>query len=339
MNWIRRGPCWFAASRVCTCCLTTLMFYSVALPVASDPLYGRDLSPLSGLFGFPLMRNAAALEKGQWGGEVVTSIANNYSAKSNALESVNFDGEFLRVASRVRYGFGRGWEIEAELPWQQNDGGKLDASIENWHDLWNLPDGDRDEVARDLYDISYSGPGAGFSFTDDASGLGDASLALVKELYRTQTRAISARLGTKFASGDEDDLLGSGSEDYYLSINFTGAHRGDLPLVWNGQLGYMRAGDTDLLGDIQEQDLWFAGIGLEWAAWESVHLKMQVDSHAAVTDSSLTQMGDTSIQLTTGLTWLFARNWELDAAFTEDIAVDTAPDFGLQLALRYRSEP
>lgn len=311
----------------------------LVLPAAADPLYGKDLSPVAQLIGFPAMRNAASLERGRWGAEVVTSVANNYSVDSNAREAVNFDVEFLRVATRIRFGFGAGWEIEGELPWQQNDGGELDGVIEDWHDFWNLPDGDRDEVARDLYDVGYIGPGAGFRFTEDSSGMGDASLALVKELYRTENAAISARVGAKFATGDEDDLLGSGSEDYYLSVNFSGRHLSDLPLVWHGQLGYLRAGDADVLGDIQEQDLWFAGIGLEWLTWETVHLKLQVDSHAAVADSALTQMGDTSVQLTTGLTWLFAHNWELDAAFSEDIAVDTAPDFVLQLGLRYQFRP
>lgn len=305
----------------------------------ADPLYGKNLAPLAGLFGFPTLRDAAALGGGGWNAEAVTSVANNYVTDDNAREALNFDGEFLRVATRFRYGLGSGWEVEAEIPWQQNDGGFMDATIDNWHDFWNLPDGDRDEVSRDLYDIGYVGPEAAFRFTDDASGMGDASLALVKELYRTEDSAISARLGAKFATGDEDDLLGSGSEDYYLSINFTGDQRSDLPLVWHGQLGYLRAGDADILGDALEEDLWFAGLGLEWRTWETVHLKLQVDSHAAVVDSTLTATGDTSVQLTAGLTWLLGGHWELDAAFSEDIAVETAPDFVVHLGIRYRGGP
>lgn len=316
--------------------MAAVVLLIVPAAAVADPLYGRNLAPIPALIGFPTLRHAGALESGQFSTEVVTSVANYYATGSNAQEQVNFDGETQRIAPRLRFGLGSGWEIEAEFPWQNQDGGELDQLIDDWHDLWGLPDGNRDEVARDLYNVSYQGPGASFSFTDGDSGWGDASLAVVGELYRTEGRVISARVGAKFATGDEDDLLGSGSEDYYISFNFTGEHASELPLLWHGQVGYLRAGDADVLGDIQEQDLWFAGIGMEWRHWRSLHLKLQVDSHAAVADSQRKELGDTSVQLTAGVTWLINENWEFDASFSEDIAVATAPDFVVHAALRYR---
>ena len=65
-------------------------------------------------------------------------------------------------------------------------------------------------------------------------------------------------------------------------------------------------------------------------------MKLQVDSHAAAADSSLTQLGDVSVQITAGLSWLFAEGLEAEFSFSEDIAVDTAPDFVLQLGIRYQ---
>ena len=67
--------------------------------------------------------------------------------------------------------------------------------------------------------------------------------------------------------------------------------------------------------------MWFAGLGMEWRTWRTLHLKAQIDSHAAVA----------------GLSWLFAPGWEAEFSFSEDIAVETAPDFVLQLGVRYRS--
>ncbi len=302
----------------------------------AEPLYARNLAPVAGLFGFPAMRSAAALEQGRFSAALHGNIANNYSVDVSGEESVNFDGESLRFAFRAAYGLGAGWELEAEIPWLQHDGGELDEWIEDWHDFWGLPDGDRDEAPRDLIDFSYSGPGANFALREDVDGWGDIKLALVKTLWQSDAAAISARAGVKFGTGDEEALIGSGSEDYYLSFNFTGSHRSDLPRVWHGQLGYLRAGDADLLGSIQEQDLWFAGVGFEWLTWQQLHLKLQVDSHAALADSTLTQMGDSAVQITAGLSWLFAPGWEAEFSFSEDIAVDTAPDFVLQLGVRYR---
>jgi hypothetical protein len=316
--------------------LLVLLCLLTSRPLFADPLYGKNISPVVGLFGFPTLRNAQALPRGQFAAAVNGSLANNYVVDEQGDEFGSFDGETLRLAPFFRYGLGNGWELEAEIPWLQHEGGNLDQVIEDWHDLWGLPDGNRDESPRDLLDIHYRGPGARFQLQDDASGIGDVSLAVVRELWRDDGAAISARLGVKFATGDEDELLGSGSEDYYLSVNFSGDHRSDLPLVWHGQVGYLRAGDADILGSIQEQDLWFAGLGVEWRTWERVHLKLQVDSNAAPADSRLDPMGDTGVQLTVGLSWRFAENWEFDAGFSEDINVDTAPDFVIQAGLRYR---
>ena len=317
--------------------LYLVLLLGAAVPAAADPLYAKNLSPVSGLFGFPAMREADTLAAGQFSGAVHGNIANNYSADDNAREEVNFDVETQRFALRGAVGLGWGLDLEAELPWLRHDGGFMDKFIENWHDLFGLPDGNRDDVPRDLVDVRYSGPGAAFSLQDEVEGWGDLQLALTKRLWHSESRAISLRAGVKFGTGDEDDLLGSGGDDYYLSLNFSGDQRGGAPFRWHGQLGYLRAGDADILGSIQEEDLWFAGLSMEWRTWERVHLKLQVDSHAAVTDSSLTQMGDTSVQLTAGGSWLFARGWEAEFSFSEDIAVDTAPDFVLQLGLRYRT--
>jgi len=323
-------------SGLCPLVVVLALVGSAPAAVVAGPLYARNLAPVTGLFGFPLLREAAVLERGQYRGALFGSVANNYSVDVDGQEAVNFDGETQRLAGQFGVGLGGGWELEGEIPWLRHDGGELDKPIENWHDFWGLPDGDRDEAPRNLINYSYAGPDASFSMREDVQGWGDAQLALVKELWRDEDTVISGRAGVKFATGDEDDLLGSGSEDYYLSLNFSGWQRSDLPLAWHGQLGYLRAGDAGVLGDIQEQDLWFASLGMEWQAWQTVHLKLQVDSNDAVADSSLDQLGSVAVQLTAGLSWLFASGWEAEFSFSEDIAVDTAPDFVLQLGVRYR---
>ena len=314
-----------------------VILLGLSQPVQADPLYSKNLAPLEGLFGFPSLRNAQVLGRGQFSSAVHSSISNNYSVDVRGDESVNFDGETLRFALRGAIGLGAGWELEAEVPWMKHHGGELDKTIEDWHDFWNLPDGNRDDVPRDLIDFSYQGPGASFAMRRDVDGWGDLNLALVKEVWSDEGATISARAGIKLGTGDEDELIGSGSEDYYLAFNFSGNHASDVPIVWHGQLGYLRAGDADLLGDIQEQDLWFASLGMEWRTWDKVHLKVQIDSNAAVADSATTQLGDDSVQITAGLGWLFAAGWEAEFSFSEDIAVDTAPDFVVQFGVRYRA--
>jgi hypothetical protein len=186
---------------------------------AADPLYVRNLAPVAGLLGFPVLRDAAVLGPRALVLEVNSSAANTQSSDRNGTETIVLDGETWRLAPRLRYGFARGWELEAELPWQRHSGGELDALIENWHELWDLPDGNRDEVPRDQLFYGYRGAHADFTQSDSASGFGDASLALVRQLWSTPHSTLSLRGSAKFATGDEDDWLGSGSEDYALGVN------------------------------------------------------------------------------------------------------------------------
>ncbi|MEM0954059.1 MAG: DUF3187 family protein [Pseudomonadota bacterium] len=315
-----------------------LVLLASASPTLAQPLYARDLSPVAGLFGFPVMREASVLPAAGFSAGLVASAANNYSADSEADESVNFDVETHRLAWRASLGLGAGFELTAEVPWLQHDGGRMDQLIETWHGWFNLPDGNREDVPRDLVDVRFQSGDANLLLQDSVSGLGDVSVALTRRLWRGEDAVVSTTLGAKFATGDEDDLLGSGSHDYYLAVNASAGHRGKSPLRWHGQLGYLRAGSADLLGSLQEQDLWFAGLSMDWQLSQTISLLLQVDSHAAVADTALTQLGDTSVQLTAGGRWRFARGWSMELSFSEDIAVNTAPDFVLQLGLRYRPQ-
>ena len=82
-----------------------------AAPAQPDPLYARNLSPLSGLFGFPALREARALAPGQFSAAVLGNVANTYSVDDNAREDYNIDVESRRLAFRGARRLGRGWEL------------------------------------------------------------------------------------------------------------------------------------------------------------------------------------------------------------------------------------
>jgi hypothetical protein len=307
-----------------------------ALPTsAAEPLYVKNLSPVAGLFGLPSQRSADTPGAGEFLLAVHGSLANTYVNEFRRPEAVNLDGEVGRVALELRYGIGEDWDLSIEVPWLQHSGGHLDSLIDGWHDLFGMSDGGRDAVDRDLLDYRYAGPDTAFELTDDASGVGDISVALNRVFYRRDATRVSAVAGYKFSSGDAGDFTGSGSEDAYLALRFSGAHLSGLPLTWHGQLGYLRAGEADALGELQNRDLWFVGLALDWAAWEHVSLLAQLDGHAGPTDSSLTGIGEDAWMLSLGLRWQLAPRWQLDFSFVEDIQIETAPDIIFQTSLRY----
>lgn len=302
--------------------------------VAQEPLYARNLSPVTGLLGLPSQRDAGTGPAGTLNVALHTSVANNYVSELRSEEAVNLDGETLRFALELRYALSDNWDLQLELPWLDHSGGSLDSLIDNWHDFWGMSDGGRSDAPRDLLDVRYAGHGA-FSLQEDASGIGDASLSLGYQIYRDEGSTASLVAGYKFATGDEDDFLGSGAEDAYLALRFSGDHLSTLPLRWHGQLGYMRAGQSDLIGPAQERDLWFAGLTVDWIIAERWSLLAQVDGHAAPMDSDLTALGEEAIMLTVGARWRISRRWALDVSVVEDVQVETAPDVTFQASLRY----
>ena len=124
-------------------------------------------------------------------------------------------------------------------------------------------------------------------------------------------------------------------DSVYAALRFSGAHRSALPLRWHGQLGYLRAGDIDLLAGVQQRNLWFAGLGLDWQLSENWSLLAQLDGNAAPTDSELPALGDDAATLSGGVRWRIAPAWQLDVSVVEDILVATAADVTFQASLRY----
>lgn len=313
---------------------------ALALPavptVASEPLYVKNLSPVAGLIGLPSQRDADTTGSGTFAIALHNSLASQYVNESRPGESLNFDGETLRSALELRYGIAPDWDAQLEVPWLKQSGGDLDGLIDDWHDFWGMSDGGRSQVPRDVLDYRYASARGGFSLQDDTSGLGDITLALNHAFYRDTTSVVSAALGYKFGSGDENDFLGSGADDVYLALRFSGAQLSDLPLSWHGQIGYLYAGDSDLLEGVQEQNLWFAGLSMDWRFATHWSLLVQLDSHAAPMDSTLTGVGDDAVMATVGGRWYFAPEWSVDFSVVEDIRVETAPDVTFQLSVNYR---
>lgn len=302
--------------------------------VADEPLYVKNLAPVTGLLGLPSQRNAAPVDG--WGLDLHTSIASHYVLDLTDDEGLLQDGETLRFALDARFALSDRWEVALEVPWLQQSGGNLDSLINGWHDLWGMSDGGRSEAEDDVLDYRYQSAGTSFSLQDDSSGVGDVTASVTYAFFRDESSAASIALGYKFGTGEEDEFLGSGGDDAWVAVRFSGDHLSDLPLSWHGQLGYLYADDVDLLGPEQNNNLWFAGLALDWKIAERWSLLAQLDANAAPLDSDIDALGTEAIMVSFGARWRFAPEWALDLSFIEDAQVETAPDVTFQASVRYR---
>jgi len=303
---------------------------------ASEPLYVKNLSPIIGLIGLPSQRDAFATEPGRVAVALHSSVANHYVNDAKSDEYLNFDGETLRAALELRYGIVENLYVQIEIAWLDHSGGELDKLIDDWHDFWGMSDGGRSEVPRDLLDYRYATPEGNFGLDDDASGMGDINLSLNYAFYRDEDAAMSLGIGYKFGTGDEEDFTGSGEDDIWVAVRFSGRHLSDLPLSWHGHAGYLRAGESDLMEEYQEENFWFAGLALDWQFARNWSAIAQFDSNAAPLDSDIDGTGDEAYIATVGLRWRFAEHWSGDFSVVEDIGVETAPDVTFQFSVRYK---
>ncbi len=301
-----------------------------------EPLYVKNLSPVAGLIGFPSQRDAHPTKRGTVQAALHSGVASHYINDGSGDEFLNLDGETLRFALDLRYGLTEYWDVQLEVPWLDHSGGELDGLIDDWHDLWGMSDGGRSDVPRDLLDYRYLTPEGGFALLDDASGIGDITLSTTYALHNGDNAAASVVLGYKFDSGDADDFTGSGAGDAWLAVRFSGDQFSDLPLTWHGQVGYLRAGEGDLIEDFQERDFWFAGLSMDWRFAQRWSLILQVDGHRAPLDSDITGVGDDAVLGTVGVRWAVTDRWSADFSVVEDLRVETTADVTFQASLRYK---
>lgn len=314
--------------------LGLVTFCAAAQCGASEPLWVDNLAPLTGLLGIPNQRNAA-VQRG-WMLSLNGAIASHFLVDQQRDEIGFFDGETTRLSLAGRVAIDEHWDIAMTVPYVHHGSGFLDGVINDWHAAFGMSDGGRASYPEDAFSYRYTSSEHHLNITDSQGGLGDVSVEVTRSLQQSSNRSASISLGYKFATGDEQSFLGSGAADIFAALRFSGAHNGDLPLTWHGQIGYVMAGDSDLLGPNQRRDLWFAGLALDWRLSPSWSLLAQYDGHAAPLSSELTSLGDSAGLLSVGARWRAAEQWSIDLSVVEDIQVETAPDVTFQLNVRYR---
>ena len=320
--------------------LLATVFMSVkahADALLDEPLALSEHAPFTQRFNLPTMRSGELLvqDSVQW--RLGVDVANNFVRDRSGTESLVLDGESQRYELGVRYGLGSHWEIGAMVPWISYNGGALDNFIEDWHRTWGLPDGGRPNYpARQLQFLYQRNGRIELNYDRAEAGFGDAQVQIANQLVQTSRDSIALIATFNLPTGDAKKLTGSGGTG--AGILLAATHTGwlDLPLALNANLGVQALPRGDVLDAQQKTSAWFGSGEIAWAVAQNWRLRAQINLHSAIYDSALTALGETSTQLLLGGSVRLSPHWVLDAAVGEDIAVDTAPDVMLQLALKAR---
>ena len=316
-----------SAWAICTLLVSSITFGQ------SEPLQITNLSPLASLRAIPSQRSVGTPLGLSWAASA--TLSNHFTLESKGDESLFLDGQTDALTLSLRYGLPNQWDVDVTVPWRHHSGGFTDNLISSWHRFFGLPDGNRDSYPTDALHYQLSQPEHDRRLIRSASGLGDIHVAVSRPVLAIDGGQLGISVGVKTASGQSADWLGSGATDVYALLRFSGQQLGGWPLWWHGQVGGTRAGDSDLLGPEQKRSLWFAGLAAEWRFTPRWSALIQYDGHSALLDGALEALGEPAGMLSMAVRWRPTAHWMIDAGFSEDVVVESAPDITFLLNARY----
>ena len=298
-----------------------------------QPFETRDQNLFNLIHGQPLPSNARLNIKTQslWSGSLI--ITNAINIESNNDENIYLDYESYRFNLSYQYGLTDHWNLKLDVPLIHQSGGTFDSAIDNWHQTFGLPRGQRPGLEQNQYAIRYDYQSQSLLNLNEAStSLGDIQIAVARTLIANKNTSMSLWANIKLPTGDEDKLSGSGATDFsaWLAIN----QRLNKNWALNLNAGAVVLG-KNTFNEIPLSDHALYGHAmLGWSITNNINLKAQLQAHTSYyEDSQLTILGDTYL-LTFGSSITINNCHQLDFAISEDIKVSGSPDISLLINWR-----
>lgn len=332
------------AKQACSLLFLFFLLRSGNVAAAADmeitPFTTFNQSPLVQIYGIPHDTGADIVPPRTFRVSLNQDLSSNYTVNSNVREKVTLDGEIWRLAFAARYGVAPRVEVGIEIPYIIQGGGFLDSFIVNWHNIFGLPQGDRDSAAKGHLRYRYSKDGIQTLQMDrSGSGIGDISLTGGFSLYEERTAgshdSLALKGSLKLPTGDSSYLFGSGSTDIMLqlcgSMNYF-SEWGTLGLY--GSAGALVMSGSDVLSDQHNQLAGVGTLGFGWGPASWISFKAQLNTNTPLyRDSALAEISKSPLLLVFGGALRFPGEYQLDIGVAEDLTVGTASDVSFHLGL------
>ena len=160
---------------------------------SAEPLLTRNQNPLTLPYGLPMPLPARLPPPGSGRFTLDVNWANSANIESSEDYDFTMDAESQEVRLRLEYAVASKWAAMTELPWRNLSGGSLDGLIDNWHDLFGLPQGPRKNMPDDRLLIDYQQRGKALLHVDDGgSGIADIPLGVGYQAYASNESALGA---------------------------------------------------------------------------------------------------------------------------------------------------
>lgn len=310
--------------------LSCLVLASLCPVIASAQGLGTtNQSTLARNFALPVVGQTSPVSQGRWTGSI--DLTSEFVDKEEGSEAIELDGETARFGLRFEQALGDRADWNIEVPLLHTGGGFMDGPIEGWHDVFALPQGGREESARDRYRYRYQRDGE--TLLDAESGgtnLGDVQVGAGMRVFG----ATMLRGMIKLPTGDEDELAGG---------NLGAALWADVPFpfeVGSRLGGFASAGlsvndKSDVLEHQQNTVIPFGAVGFDVRLLPSLQALVQLYAHGPLyDDAEVNALESAGLQLSIGGRWCAEGKAPCaELSFQEDPIVASSPDFSLRFAL------
>lgn len=261
-----------------------------------------------------------------WSFSQALFITNTYQLDQDNDETLEIDIENTRLDLQASYRH-QNWYFNSNIPLISNRSGRLDQTIESWHDIFGLPQGGRDSAVNNQLRLLYRDSDKVVIDSDHSSdGLGDIQLALGYQWSPSTQLWVSLELPTSTASGPiSNDAIDAAA---WLSSHSTGSST----LTHYHTLGLALPADSGLFEGRVNSRVWFGQLGMRYSWSRRYQLILQLDVHSRIVHHSDLDALDNSVQAQFGLRLLF-KGHGIDLFFSEDILPGHAPDISFSLRI------
>ncbi len=320
---------------------TLFLLAVAALTFASEPTHAdnffqqRALDPIKLQTGLP--EAASRLRSKQ---EVQIGFVHNnvFMGGFTPTERLLLDGESSQLTVRYRRRLNDCWQMNLNGSWLAHSEGWFDQPVDDWHQLFGLPDAHRGDWPTDQLDYEYEVGQSQQAINSADSGPGDAQIQFQRYLGCVPDATL-IRFGLKLPIGEPEQFTGNGAFDAFIDMQSPWwRSKKYSSWTWAGSVGVLRSGSSELLVE-QKRLIGFGVIGTHFALTARTQLLAQIDWHTPMFESDLRELGTTGAQLTLGLRFEPNRRSSWEFSFSEDVAIDTAPDIAIRLSWLRRFGP
>jgi hypothetical protein len=310
--------------------LGALLSVAIAPDARPQSFAIRDQNPL--LRGQYLPHAVAGPQESRFVQHLQLTLSNTANVETQGGESLQLDGEAAELRWLSAWQPTQRLRLRLTVPLVHYSGGLLDGAIDSWHDAFGLSGGPRAGMRQGELVYRYSSSAGSVQEYDSGTAFGDSALEAGFLVGQTDTSMLSAWVGVELPTGDPQRLTGNDAWDFAAWIEAAASPSQRFSL--DGRVGVSRPGSGAPLPLEPSSWVAFGSLGASWSALSALDLRVQLDAHDGFLEDTELRFLDAALQMTFGAEYRLTGGWRLQLAITEDLRVDSSPDFGVHFAIR-----